>query len=147
MSRGLNIVLIIIGAIAVILLILMLSLANFDSQSKVENRNDVATSPPPTQSLLVEITGNGFSPSTLTISQGGTVTFQNIHPQESWPASAAHPTHNVYPEGGGCIGSAFDACGGINPDYGTYSFTFNEKGTWNYHDHLNPSTTGTIIVN
>ena len=93
----------------------------------------------------VEITAAGFSPKTLTISAGETVTFANKDAAPHWPASAAHPTHAVYPETGGCIGSKFDACRGLNEGE-SFAFTFNAKGTWKYHDHLNPGMTGTIEV-
>ena len=93
----------------------------------------------------IEITASGFSPQTLTVNAGTTVTFTNKDSAAHWPASAMHPTHAVYPETGGCIGSKFDACKELAQGE-TWSFTFNEKGTWNYHDHVNPSKFGTIIV-
>ncbi len=103
------------------------------------------TQPTSTTVSSVEITSSGFSPNTLTIKTGETVTFVNKDSRPHWPASAVHPTHTVYPETGGCIGSKFDACKGLAQGE-TFSFKFNQKGTWNYHDHLNPSLTGTIIV-
>ncbi len=99
----------------------------------------------PTAGNTVEITSSGFSPSTLTINAGDTVTFVNKDSRPHWPASAVHPTHTVYPESGGCIGSKFDACKGLAQDE-TFSFKFDQKGTWKYHDHLNPGLTGTIVV-
>ncbi len=97
----------------------------------------------------VEITSAGFSPSTVEISKGDTVIFVNRDTKPHWPASAAHPTHTVYPEAGGCIGSKFDACKGLAQDE-TFSFQFNYNGTWKYHDHLNcctdPAFFGTVIV-
>jgi len=96
--------------------------------------------------LTVEITSSGFSPKTLEINSGDTVTWTNMDSRSHWPASAVHPTHTIYPEKGGCIGSKFDACKGLS-NRESYSFTFNEKGTWGYHDHLRASLTGTIIVN
>jgi len=103
------------------------------------------TQPTPTTGNTVEITSSGFSPNTLTINAGVTVIFVNKDSRSHWPASAVHPTHTVYPETGGCIGSKFDACKGLTQGE-TFSFTFNQKGTWKYHDHLNPGLTGTIIV-
>ncbi len=93
----------------------------------------------------VEITSTGFSPATVTIKAGEKVAFVNKGSGLHWPASAVHPTHAMYPESGGCIGSKFDACKGLATNE-EWSFTFNEKGSWNYHDHLNPSLTGTIVV-
>jgi Raf kinase inhibitor-like YbhB/YbcL family protein len=94
---------------------------------------------------MVGITSSGFNPSSLTIKTGDTVVFQNNDTELHWPASAVHPTHTVYPESGGCIGSKFDACAGLAQSE-TFTFTFNQKGTWNYHDHLNPGLTGTVVV-
>ena len=94
---------------------------------------------------LVEITAAGFNPKTLTINIGEEVVFVNKEAKSHWPASAVHPTHEVYPEGGGCIGSKFDSCRGLKQGE-TFRFTFNHKGEWKYHDHLNPGLTGTIIV-
>ncbi|MEK6949791.1 MAG: cupredoxin domain-containing protein [Nanoarchaeota archaeon] len=93
----------------------------------------------------IEITVSGFNPSSLTINAGETVTWINKGSSQAWPASAVHPTHKVYPETGGCIGSKFDACKSLKQGE-AYSFTFNQKGTWRYHDHLNSGSIGTIIV-
>ena len=97
----------------------------------------------------VEITAAGFSPNTLTVKSGDAVVFVNKDTAQHWPASAAHPTHVVYPETGGCIGSKFDACKGL-AEGESFEFVFNEKGSWKYHDHLNccsdPAFFGTIVV-
>ena len=75
--------------------------------------------------------------------------FVNKDTAQHWPASAVHPTHVVYPESGGCIGSKFDACKGL-AEGETFEFVFSEKGSWKYHDHLNccsdPAFFGTIVV-
>ena len=85
----------------------------------------------------IEITSSGFNPPELTINAGETVTFINKDTEPHWPASAMHPTHLLYPETGGCIGSKFDACKELAQGE-TFSFAFNEIGTWKYHDHLKP---------
>jgi len=100
---------------------------------------------------VVAITSSGFSPNVLTINEGETVTFVNQVSRRSWPASAVHPTHTIYPGsgigkcGGAEAGSIFDACRGLGEGE-SYSFTFNEVGRWGYHDHLRSSLTGTIVV-
>lgn len=99
----------------------------------------------------VEITSKGFSPKTLTISQGDTVKFINKDIEKHWPASDVHPTHTKYPGSG--IDKCdtldeyyiFDACRGFAQGE-EFSFPFDEIGTWKYHDHLNPEIKGTIIV-
>ena len=62
-----------------------------------------------------------------------------------WPASAFHPSHSAYPEKGGCISSAFDACRGLKEGE-SWSFIFNQVGKWGYHNHLNSRITGVVEV-
>lgn len=95
--------------------------------------------------MTVEINSMGFSPSEIFIKEGEVVTFVNKDSDVHWPASASHPTHTVYPETGGCIGSKFDACKALAQNE-EFKFTFTQKGAWNYHDHLNPGFTGKITV-
>ena len=117
-------------------------------QQVVEIADNSVTAP---ASLTVEITPQGFNPKMLTIKQGETVTFVNKDTNLHWPASAVHPTHAVYdgtslsehcpnPES-----TSFDACHGLEPGE-TFSFRFDKVGSWNYHDHFNPASTGTINV-
>ncbi|MDP3974847.1 MAG: hypothetical protein Q8P88_00975 [Candidatus Jorgensenbacteria bacterium] len=102
--------------------------------------------PPPTITAhVVKYTDGGFSPAPLTVKRGNTVTWQNDASRNVWPASAVHPTHTAYPTAGGCLGSTFDACRGLASGE-SWSFVFNEIGTWRYHDHLRTSMTGTIVV-
>ena len=99
--------------------------------------------------VTIKITSSGFEPKTLTFKTGTTVTFVNEDSNKHWPASAMHPTHTIYPGSDikkcGSGQTIFDACGGLGKDE-SFSFTFNEKGSWKYHDHLRSSSTGTIIV-
>jgi plastocyanin len=105
----------------------------------------------PTSEVIIKITANGFEPKEVEITKGTKVTWVNEQPNPSWPASAVHPTHEVYP--GSSIKKCgtpeqekiFDACRGINQGE-SWSFVFNEIGEWYYHDHLNPSWKGEIIV-
>lgn len=100
---------------------------------------------------VVNITLYGFSPLVLNINKGDKVTFVNYDKLDRWPASNTHPTHTLYPNSGidKCGTSEetkiFDSCHGLKTGE-TYSFVFNEAGTWRYHDHLRPSFTGTVNV-
>ena len=104
----------------------------------------------PTQ-YVVTYSGNGFSPNALTVPKGATVVFKNESSKGMWPASAMHPTHIVY--SGTSLSehcpdpqnTAFDACTSI-PVGRQWSFRFDKTGTWGYHDHLNPSYFGKIVV-
>lgn len=102
----------------------------------------------PTQKIqenIVTYTNSGYEPSILTVKDGTSVTFKNNSTHSMWTASNDHPTHRLYPESGGCIGSKFDACKGIMPGE-SWTFKFDIAGTWKYHNHLEPGDTGTIVV-
>lgn len=95
---------------------------------------------------------NSYNPKELIIQKGERVTFRNESGRNMWPASAIHPSHTVYPgthiekcRDGSDKSLLFDACQETAPGQ-EWSFVFHEVGTWRYHDHLNPSSTGTIIV-
>ena len=88
-------------------------------------------------SQTVAYTDSGFSPASLSVNMGDVVTFVNNSSKMMWIASAPHPTHTAYP--------GFDAKKG-SEEGGSYTFTFSKKGTWKYHNHLNPSDFGTVIV-
>ncbi|MBI2544978.1 MAG: cupredoxin domain-containing protein [Candidatus Aenigmarchaeota archaeon] len=96
-------------------------------------------------SHAVAMTSSGFSPSDITINAGDSVKFTNQDSASHWPASDPHPTHNGYPETGGCTGSKFDACKALGQGE-TFEFTFTYKGQWCYHDHLNPNLKGCVTV-
>lgn len=104
------------------------------------------------QEYTIEITGTGFNPKTIEINKGDKVNFVNVGTSNVWPATTVHPSHKAYP--GSNINKCntdeenliFDACKIISAGE-SYNFTFNEIGTWRYHNHLDTGKTGTIIVN
>jgi plastocyanin len=89
------------------------------------------------KALTVNYTDSGFSPRTAIIAKGGKITFVNKSSARMHVASDPHPQHTNYPDfdQGSSIGSG-----------GTWTFTFNQTGSWGYHDHLNPNMTGTVVV-
>jgi plastocyanin len=99
----------------------------------------------------IVFTDAGFSPNSFTVQTGDMVTFINESSASFWPASAIHPTHKVYSGTSlsehcpGVAADSFDACGGI-PAGESWSFTFLKPGIWKYHDHLNASRTGMVVV-
>jgi len=113
--------------------------------SKPSAQQPPASQAPPVEENAVTYTDSGYAPIALNIKNGETVIFKNQSPQSMWTASAAHPTHRIYPTTGGCLGSTFDACAGVQLG-GSWSFRFDIPGTWKYHNHLSPGDTGTIIV-
>ncbi len=106
---------------------------------------------PSSANAVVTYTDGGYTPNTLRVKAGATVTFKNMSSQSMWTASAVHPSHSVYsgtPLDEHCPdtrGIAFDACTGTPPG-SSWSFTFMKVGTWKYHNHLSAGDTGTIIV-
>lgn len=117
----------------------------YQYQAPVQGGSQTKEQMPQAASHVVSYTASGFVPPALVIKAGDSVAFKNDSSETMWPASAMHPTHAVYPTTGGCIGSTFDACRGVQPDE-TWSFTFDISGTWKYHNHLNPSFFGAITV-
>ena len=99
--------------------------------------NDTSTSTTSDQAVTISIDEAGFTPQSVTVAVGATVTFVNNGQAPHWPASDVHPTHEILP--------AFDSKGGLETGE-EYSFTFTEAGTWPCHDHLAPSNTCTITV-
>lgn len=91
----------------------------------------------PAGSIVVTLSKDGYSPETLSVKVGDTVTFRSVDGELFWPASNLHPSHTIYPE--------FDPQEPIQPD-SVWSFTFTKPGEWKYHDHLAPYFTGVITV-
>ena len=90
-----------------------------------------------TKTKTIELKSNGFIPQTVKIKVGDTVTFVNKTTQPFWPASNLHPTHLIYSE--------FDSKEPIGPGQ-SWSFIFDEQGSWKFHDHLAANFTGKVIV-
>jgi plastocyanin len=80
---------------------------------------------------------HAFSPATVTIKSGETVTWTNDTGSPIRVASDPHPTHTDYP--------GFDSLSPISAG-GSYTFTFAKVGTWGYHNHFSPGMRGTVIV-
>lgn len=85
----------------------------------------------------VRYTNNGFQPAKLTVPIGTMVEFVNQSDTTMWIASNVHPEHEILP--------TFDQFKEV-PKGQSYMYTFDKKGTWPYHDHINPALEGTIVV-
>jgi len=117
-----------------------------DVKLDAEQSNTTAVPVPErVSSVVVKFTKNGYEPREIKVQKGGSVTWVNESGGVMWPASAVHPTHDVYPQKGGCLGSTFDACKRVENGE-KYEFRFDHLGTWRYHDHVNPSLTGSVTV-
>lgn len=85
---------------------------------------------------VVAITSAGFSPVSVTIRAGETVKWVNNDTSAGNVSSAVHPTHQVYPSLN---------LGNIQPG-GSVSLKFPTAGTYKYHNHLQPTLTGSVTV-
>lgn len=104
----------------------------------------------PSSSVTIAYTDHGFSPNSVTVPAGTTVTFMNQTGENMLVASAPHPTHQAYDGttmsehcASGYRGPApFDQCASGNG----FDFIFLKVGEWKYHNHANAADFGTIIV-
>jgi plastocyanin len=140
-------------AIVVILVIGGLALANkkdntntpatsnnsSNSQNQPQSTNNTGNNNQATeqnQANTITYSNNGFSPSTLTVKSGTTITIKNTSSNSLQFSSDPHPVHTDDPELN---------LGVISPGQ-SQTLTVTKTGTHGYHNHLNPSDTGTIIV-
>lgn len=100
------------------------------------------------KTVTVNYTNSGFSPSTITINKGDTVTFTNSSSGNMWVASDEHPTHTAY--AGTALSQHCPADSGVAFDQcvagATYSFKFDKAGSWTYHNHAASQLGGTVVV-
>ncbi|MEZ4104287.1 MAG: hypothetical protein R3B60_03295 [Candidatus Paceibacterota bacterium] len=86
---------------------------------------------------FISYTDSGFEPKNLSITRGTMVHFVNESSIDMWVASDDHPAHTDLP--------TFDQFKGSKPGE-QYVYIFDQAGEWKYHDHLTPTTIGTITV-
>ena len=87
--------------------------------------------------VTVTYTGSEFVPKRVQIDVGKEITFFNESDIPFWPASNIHPTHEIYP--------TFDSIQ-LVPSDESWTFTFDRPGFWRYHNHLDPSQNGLVVV-
>lgn len=87
--------------------------------------------------VTVRYTNTGFQPAKLTVPTGTMVEFINQSDADMWVASNVHPEHLILP--------TFDQFKGVKKGE-SYMYTFEKKGSWQYHDHNNPALEGIITV-
>ena len=82
-----------------------------------------------TRTATIEIKGFAFTPRTITIAVGTTVTWRNLDPEP-------HTVRN---------GDELVRSGALDQD-DTYSVRFDKSGTYHYGCSIHPQMSGTIIV-
>ncbi len=109
-----------------------------EAVSEIEAVPNTVVKSDKTADVVVIYTDDGFVPSDIAVSEGDTVEFVNKSSRSMWVASDVHPAHTILP--------TFDQFKAIG--FGEkYQYTFDKVGEWRYHDHVNASETGVIIVN
>lgn len=104
--------------------------------SSTESASPSASSESTMNENVVTITSSGYSPESITVKAGESITWENTDTENHTVNSDNHPTHLLYP---------FLNLGLIKPGE-KKSLTVSKTGTYTYHDHLNPSNKGTITV-
>lgn len=136
---------------AVLVLVIVVALAGCTSLTNGDDNTPTDTNGEQNEESsgdnVVSYSSSGFSPETIRINEGETVTWVSEGPA-MWVASDVHPTHTVYPDssiqrcGSDEEDTIFDQCSAGNE----YSFTFDEPGEWGYHNHRRAAHTGTVLV-
>ena len=87
--------------------------------------------------VTVRYINTGFEPTKLTVPAGTMVEFINQSDKDMWVASNMHPSHEIL--------ATFDQFQGVGKSQ-SYMYTFDKKGVWPYHDHINPAIEGVVAV-
>lgn len=88
------------------------------------------------ETAVITYTNSGFSPETITVASGATITIKNDSSRDMQLDSDPHPAHTTNEELNVEI---------VKPGQ-SQTFVVKRTGTFGYHNHLNSSQTGTIIV-
>lgn len=110
-----------------------------NSKSTSAPKSEISQSTPAQtagQAKEIAVTKNGFDPDTVIIKAGTKVVWINQSGESATVNSAVHPTHLLYPPLN---------LGQFN-DGSTVNLVFDKPGKYTYHNHLNPTQTGTVIV-
>lgn len=95
-----------------------------------------AASTPATVAATITYSSAGFSPALTTVKAGDTVKITNTDSEAMYLASDPHPTHTDDPDLN---------VGAINPGE-SKTFTVTQKGSYGFHNHLNPTEKGKIDI-
>lgn len=124
---------IVVGVIIVIALALGVYVA---MQKTPTNSSNTSNSSNQTAAATITYGASGFTPTSTTVKSGDTVAVKNTSSQELQMDSGPHPAHT----------DDTDLNVGSVPIGQTVTFTVTKKGTFNYHNHLNPSDEGSITI-
>jgi plastocyanin len=125
---GLAFMTIAVGVIILLALALVLGLAGNLGKPKVK-----VTTPAAMPSAMVNITKAGFVPATISIKAGQAVVWTN---SDASPHDVTLVMH----------GKANSSAGQSLNQNDTYTYVFNQTGTFTYQDSINPSLPGSTII-
>lgn len=128
-------------------LVVVASLAGvvFLSRSANAPDNDTATTqtsdtpaatPTQTASTTLVYTDDGFEPSKITVKVGSVIEIKNNSSRAVQFSSDPHPAHTKNDE----LNQS------TTPAGGSQQFTVTKTGSYGFHNHLNSSHTGTVVV-
>lgn len=134
-------IMVIIASIAVVAIVAVVVLLIPKQPATTQPANDTADSaksetPSNSDAATITFTDEGFSPSTLTVKKGTVVTVKNTSATSVQFSSDDHPAHTENPE----MNMSELAPGASG------TFTADTVGTHGFHDHIDDSKTGTLIV-
>lgn len=111
---------------------------NGKKTTSTTQQTQTTTTNPETQekSTTVKLSSNGFSPATIEVAPGTRVVFINESGESATVNSDDHPNHTKYP---------FLNLGEFGNNSSVQA-VFEKAGTYTYHNHLNPSQKGTVLV-
>lgn len=133
-QRGLFLVAALSALLVIAIVIALVTQNNTQQKTPTTSTEQVSNLP----EALVSITAEGFMPQTITVKKGQSVIWTNNDGAPHQVSTDPHPTED------GLAG--FAAPAPVQPNE-SYSFTFEESGTYTYHDHLNPEKfLGTVVV-
>lgn len=127
--------------ISIGIILLLLGAVGWLVSRRHASTNSAVTSASPTPvdetantNPIIGMHADGFTPSAIAINLGQQVCFLNDDSTAHWPIA----NDTTYTE--------FNAQQGVAVD-DQWCLAFNKVGTWNFHDQLFPSLTGSITVN
>lgn len=136
MNKGAKIII----AVVVLLIIggvIWFVIANQPKSAPSQQQTPItATNNNQTAAATITYNGSGFSPNKVTVKAGESIKVTNSSSGEVQFDSDPHPVHTDDPE----------LNAGLIPAGQSKTFTVNSKGTWGYHNHLDSSQRGTIVV-
>jgi plastocyanin len=124
----------IIGLVILLIIAVVISLV---TDNKSTNDPSTATKSVTPPLAYVSISDSGFTPATLTVNKGTVVVWQAKDNTKTVVIAS-----NPYPKGNDLKSLRSTQLG----SGASYRYQFNTTGTFRYHDDLNPTTNGSVVV-